>query len=118
MKSLDWIRLKSISFNPRAPGGARYGYGCNVPVVKSVSIHAPPEGRDDRIANALGRSVSVSIHAPPEGRDAADAGRIALDHTFQSTRPRRGAIHDGIDGAALFLVSIHAPPEGRDRIMT
>ena len=35
-----------ICFNPRAPGGARFCSFSQKPVEQTVSIHAPPEGRD------------------------------------------------------------------------
>ena len=78
-------------FNPRAPGGARF---------KDIK-----RARD---------YLSVSIHAPPEGRDADGDTTTTIAPRFQSTRPRRGAIN--IDGITpqIMQVSIHAPPEGRD----
>ena len=61
--------------------------------------------------------MHVSIQ-PPEGRDL-----LVDNRTFQSTRPRRGAIQFQCplyptkpDFTAMLVnqVSIHAPPEGRD----
>ena len=79
----------------------------------------------------------VSIHAPPEGRDRNTWRPGSCFLSFQSTRPRRGAIpvpappphprhcfNPRAPGGARYLVavpviadswvSIHAPPEGRD----
>ena len=58
----------------------------------TVSIHAPPEGRDSRRTAYLLESNTVSIHAPPEGRDPKQAATKKPITLFQSTRPRRGAI--------------------------
>ena len=82
-------------------------------------------------------AASVSIHAPPKGRDVLAQGMMYDGCLFQSTRPRRGATTtagDGRPGTASFNprapegarplepnprrviigVSIHAPPKGRD----
>ena len=102
-----------MSFNPRAPYGARRGPPPWQGRHHRVSIHAPRTGRDlgqmSQVSQVLGfnprapygaRPVSpawaddvpvVSIHAPRTGRDRAE--------------PRR---------APLRLVSIHAPRTGRD----
>ena len=110
------MRVSKIraSFNPRAPGGARWEVGCMPNLSQSVSIHAPPEGRDfmpflsicsltsfnprapggARLSGSDWSAMEelVSIHAPPEGRDPP-------------------ALYSGEAGDG---VSIHAPPEGRD----
>ena len=65
----------------------------------------------DRVVQAVG----ISIHAPREGCDTrlAIADR-ALD-VFQSTHPVRGATGSGNKDAARVVISIHAPREGCDR---
>ena len=102
-----------MSFNPRAPCGARHvpirvGSGGRV-----VSIHAPRAGRDDARAavQAFGFGFNprapcgarpvcphrfaplfkVSIHAPRAGRDQAPSSHRPRVRQFQSTRPVRGA---------------------------
>ena len=153
-------------FNPRAPGGARHytvhmivgvdefqstrprrGATSDLPSFQAyldVSIHAPPEGRDETAtykdpdgfqstAPGGARQLTdmkrpgkdeVSIHAPPEGRDED----LVFEYlSFQSTRPRRGATRCLMPlppmvcfnprpnaGLHRYRVSIHAPPEGRD----
>ena len=57
-----------MSFNPRAPRGARPNH---------LSI---PEGKE-----------KVSIHAPRVGRDSVMAEAVELVSVFQSTRPAWGA---------------------------
>ena len=56
-------------FNPRAPRGARLhrvsGHGR--PTI--ISIHAPREGRDYLLGQAISAALDISIHAPREGRD-------------------------------------------------
>ena len=44
------ISVAALSFNPRAPGGARSNVFNDFTVCGLVSIHAPPEGRDDRLS--------------------------------------------------------------------
>ena len=58
-----------ISFNPRAPCGARRGPVKAPVAVDAVSIHAPRVGRDLKITVKRGLSY-VSIHAPRVGRDS------------------------------------------------
>ena len=40
---------------------------------RSISIHAPREGGDDRTNNNPHYNNSISIHAPREGGDSKDA---------------------------------------------
>ena len=100
-----------MSFNPRAPCGARP----DAPQLSSrpfVSIHAPRAGRDLPVSPSTPNHL-VSIHAPRAGRDVASVvdllfqlcfnprapcgarlHRLTDDFTpsqFQSTRPVRGA---------------------------
>ena len=58
---------------------------------RTVSIHAPREGRDTLAGGDGGRIVVVSIHAPREGRDCEEAVGRDGKLTFQSTRPVKGA---------------------------
>ena len=106
-------------------------------VLDYISIHAPREGRDVKIA-LLDKAISIfqstrpargataapkrkalvlliSIHAPREGRDRPVQGGD-YDPAFQSTRPARGATCTR-SGSRLQArkISIHAPREGRDK---
>ena len=60
------------------------------------------------------RLKSISIHAPPQGRDMPSSGTARSESRFQSTRPRRGATRRGQVHVRRGVVSIHAPPQGRD----
>ena len=55
-------------FNPRAPCGARPVRRPQGSHHRAVSIHAPRAGRDRKVTNAKG-DQDVSIHAPRAGRD-------------------------------------------------
>ena len=101
-----------------------------------VSIHAPPEGRDDNGAKNPASLVSFNPRAPGGARSTCPRS-TPPPGKFQSTRPRRGAMRNRprsrnpgpcfnprAPGGARFravvrllpqgIVSIHAPPEGRD----
>jgi len=102
-----------LSFNSRAPRGARRSATCPGVRAESVSIHAPRVGRDypagpdgrwwckfqftrpawgrDDRGGSTRRAGCVSIHAPRVGRDH---GRVARPQSYR--------------------VSIHAPRVGRD----
>ena len=100
-------------FNPRAPRGARLALtACRIHP-RLVSIHAPRAGRDMR-KKFLVIGWNVSIHAPRAGRDLDPVVRALISHTFQSTRPARGATPRRLGLASRSRVSIHAPRAGRD----
>ena len=101
-----------VSFNPRAPCGARQMRFCalSIPIVfqstrpvrgattshpmrrqrSSVSIHAPRAGRDVRSRSVSANSWSFNPRAPCGARQIAWNIFRAIC-TFQSTRPVRGA---------------------------
>ena len=61
------------------------------PFCGGISIHAPREGGDIRVALYI-RVSSISIHAPREGGDSPlTCTRGRLQSIFQSTPPARGA---------------------------
>ena len=82
--------MKSVSIH--APPRGRDPQARAVkPIDQWVSIHAPPRGRDLQVGRKAIVEAHVSIHAPPRGRDVA---RMEIDrpgYQFQSTRPREGA---------------------------
>ena len=82
-------------------------------VATGVSIHAPREGRDEKIREA-NVALGVSIHAPREGRDQFDVLHKVHQLWFQSTRPVKGATAWVEIVVPAKEVSIHAPREGRD----
>ena len=78
-------------FNPRTPRGVRLGWPpCHVRC-KTISIHAPREGCDERLRRQSLAVSSISIHAPREGCDAALSCWTMHVYQFQSTHPARGA---------------------------
>ena len=79
----------------------------------TVSIHAPPEGRDVTIVDPHVEHLSFNPRAPGGARYGCARLRCRA-RMFQSTRPRRGAIVPQSEVEAFQTVSIHAPPEGRD----
>ena len=127
----------NLSFNPRAPCGARLYLCIEADTRLVVSIHTPHAGRDlmaqgERLSAVVsihaphaGRdqgalterlAVVVSIHAPHAGRDRAVRVRISRSRGFQSTRPMRGATLRRKERGRRKTVSIHAPHAGRDKI--
>ena len=122
-------------FNPRAPCGARpriclciylsFVFQSTRPMrgatrhlhsnnaTADVSIHAPHAGRDAVSFSALPPCGCFNPRAPCGARRRRHAA-IGLAVMFQSTRPMRGATHDGEIDASTGRVSIHAPHAGRD----
>ena len=101
-----------ISFNPRAPCGARLARSLSANAerefqstrpmrgattactlsrsARGVSIHAPHAGRDSREQRRIGRSLSFNPRAPCGARPARTI-EDWVESEFQSTRPMRGA---------------------------
>ena len=125
-----------LSFNPRAPCGARLAAFIQVVFFLFVSIHAPHAGRDTlpRIVALTG--IVFQSTRPMRGATrqhgggelyerfqstrpmrgaTADLEASRSDMEFQSTRPMRGAtyLHNPSTGNVM-TVSIHAPHAGRD----
>ena len=69
-------------------------------VTNDISIHAPREGSDRRLAALPGREF-ISIHAPREGSDPNPARARPAARIFLSTLPARGATK----GAGSFISS-------------
>ena len=80
-----------------------------------ISIHAPREGSDDRVAGSVSL-VQISIHAPREGSDLSWYADSAAAQLFLSTLPARGATLAVREATAFSRISIHAPREGSDGI--
>ena len=75
-------------FNPRTPRGVRLGWPpCHVRC-KTISIHAPREGCDERLRRQSLAVSSISIHAPREGCDffANNIDRVSFN--FNPRTPR------------------------------
>ena len=88
------LRLASLKtcFNPRAPGGAR-----SLSLLRQRRLILFQSTRPRRGAIPylflLPHHATVSIHAPPEGRDYWRSFTLRGLKLFQSTRPRRGAMY-------------------------
>ncbi len=123
-------------FNPRAPCGARHDAGVYKGRFCCFNPRAPCGARRALKAGVVA-SNAVSIHAPRAGRDKPFDTPVRVRHTFQSTRPVRGATlairankpnKNGFNPRApcgarrvlppqaplQYAVSIHAPRAGRD----
>src|ERR1035441_3863808 len=149
--------IRGLRFNPRAPRGARpciyldstahlafqstrptrgaTGHDLRRRYMLSVSIHAPHEGRDQRVrredrlyerfnpraprgarrtrCRCCRTYYCFNPRAPRGARRCCDCAVVILTE-FQSTRPTRGATEMRSAAAELQAVSIHAPHEGRD----
>ena len=57
----------------------------------AISIHAPRTGSDAQSCAIMKRLLVISIHAPRTGSDADCQQLNAVDSSFQSTLPARGA---------------------------
>ena len=109
----DMIVSIATGFNPRAPWGARrLSSGGNRGISEFQSTR--PLGGATCCACCLERCISVSIHAPPGGRDFTTELTGRRQFKFQSTRPLGGATFYSFAFLCPELVSIHAPPGGRD----
>ena len=92
----------------------RHPIGPPVEQPRTISIHAPREGCDQR---TTGRAHihRISIHAPREGCDPCWSTAYGMRVEFQSTHPVRGATLYTGAAAVNVGISIHAPREGCDR---
>ena len=82
---------------------------------RTISIHAPREGGDERQADAQNlRPRDFNPRPPRGGRRSASSGG-AFVQAFQSTPPARGAT-SGKPTLKIYdlVISIHAPREGGD----
>ena len=79
-----------ISFNPRAPEGARLDDDARAFGIPPVSIRAPPKGRDETRPKGDNSASSFNPRAPEGARRKYQTLSVAA-RLFQSARPRRGA---------------------------
>ena len=75
--------------------------------------HTMREGCDS-LANNAHRFGIISTHTPREGRDALVIFAPQSAHTFQLTRPARGATPRRRSAPLKNIISTHTPREGRD----
>ena len=82
-------------------------------LVSLISIHAPREGRD-KTSPSTNHEDGISIHAPREGRDDDCACNFnGIDISIHAPREGRDTRQGAQSGKAI-SISIHAPREGRD----
>ena len=135
----SFAALSILSFNPRAPCGARPKQFLLPKQNQKFQSTRPMRGATIQQWIRL-LEVRVSIHAPHAGRDRGDCPQAApmscfnprapcgarlfrhhlpvLRHVFQSTRPMRGATQHHQVHLPSREVSIHAPHAGRDVTIT
>ena len=128
---LSTMTVCIVYFNPRPRKGAT-GLHRNARIIRSISIHAPAEGRpikhqynkyvaafqstpprggDARRLDRR-RRAGISIHAPARGRPQKHLSPHDKQ-TFQSTPPQGGDIKIRLYNELKYLISIHAPARGR-----
>ena len=102
------------NFNPRPPRGGRPVLGDQKHGTNIISIHAPREGGDGVLNDALGEDLNFNPRPPRGGRLQVCQIRLFRSFNFNPRPPRGGRLgnlpaqtHDG-------AISIHAPREGGD----
>ena len=106
-------RLTPVSFNPRAPRGARRRRLRRHPRRKRVSIHAPRAGRDPTPGRPPGSLRCFNPRAPRGARRCTAPGRSSCCR-FNPRAPRGARRGADQSEPQLQKVSIHAPRAGRD----
>ena len=93
----------TVSFNPRAPCGARPVICLRILDSVEVSIHAPRAGRD-RLSALAWYGKRVSIHAPRAGRDPSGASPRGTVRSFNPRAPcgARHHLHHRRSAASRF----------------
>ena len=81
---------------------------------KDISIHAPREGSDLWVAQAI-NDVVISIHAPREGSDRPLVSGVDRAMIISIHAPREGSDLVAGHRAPHNGISIHAPREGSDK---
>ena len=111
----DRFGRSDVSFNPRAPCGAR-------PLTLFASVTAnefqstrPMRGATGESSQKGGAEESFNPRAPCGARLRL-RGFSSILVGFQSTRPMRGATSTTLPKSTIRTVSIHAPHAGRDTI--
>ena len=84
-----------LSFNPRAPCGARLGEYKGDYGAQEFQSTRPMRGATYGFVDIC-IDTKVSIHAPHAGRDLSHVITRVNPYLFQSTRPMRGATHGSI----------------------
>ena len=112
-RRLNWCRRSGRKrFNPRAPRGARREYSGPGSGGDCFNPRAP---RGARRSARLTASMRICFNPrAPRGARHLHQDRLGLPVWFQSTRPARGATGAYLDGRREHVVSIHAPRAGRD----
>jgi len=104
-----------ISFNPRAPCGARLGLGPNDHFRDAVSTHAPRAGRDRRSwARPSRPGRSFNPRAPCGARPPSWPRPDAIGTSFNPRAPCGARLGSRMRSHQRLTVSTHAPRAGRD----
>ena len=105
-----WVRL---SFNPRAPRGAR---PLTIAITGNLlAFQSTRPARGATLTDLLhAHHLHVSIHAPRAGRDLTTSTRTQCGSCFNPRAPRGARLGRVVVFIPALLVSIHAPRAGRD----
>ena len=103
----------SKCFNPRAPTRARPADDNGVEPCGQFQSTRPHKGATAWRSGSK-TLTTVSIHAPPQGRDSRPRPNIIRQNRFNPRAPTRARRYDSQRQGLLDVVSIHAPPQGRD----
>ena len=104
---------KRVSFNPRAPCGARRPHITRGGDDNAFQSTRPVWGATLRLP-CWYLLLSVSIHAPRVGRDTSSTSRTRCRRGFNPRAPCGARLSRKISTEQELWVSIHAPRVGRD----
>ena len=107
-------RLKTSSFNPRAPCGAGRKWGGIPTGITQFQSTCPVWGRTNRLT-MLACAVEVSIRVPRRGADTYSPFGPMFRQIFQPTCPV-GRDDDSAGFRVKVVISIHAPRRARRRM--
>ena len=106
-RDLDWLTVVSI----HAPARGATSMSNMDAAISNVSIHAPARGATNSQLQRRTLQVRFNPRAR-EGRDAEFADVVAIEGSFQSTRPRGARPGRKVSFDNRLNVSIHAPARG------
>ena len=78
ISTVNVVRAGISCFNPRAPGGARFQTLISKIEEETVSIHAPPEGRDGLLNQQSWPEYRFNPRAPGGARLAKTAALLII----------------------------------------
>ena len=104
-----------IGFQSTHPVRDATGFSARKRQPATISIHAPREGCDDTLTNAI-NAINISIHAPREGCDSLTAMSLSESTVISIHAPREGCDKPWPLAIRSRKISIHAPREGCDHL--